>query len=159
MPRVSAIPIELSAEFRDTYIVEKHGSLQNNPELLNRISESLKVMQATTELAAIRGSEPKLELTSKPGLALEIEEVYFTNEPVQIQAALFNMEEPPGGLMVRVVPIKAAESAAIIELKLLQQDRVFVGTIEKLSPGAYRAEILAPNYSKPTPVHDVFLVI
>lgn len=159
VPRVSAIPIELSTDYRDTYIAEKHGSLQNNHELLDRISERLKIMQASAELSAIRGSEPRPELTGQPALALEMDEVYLASEPVEIRAALFNLEDPPGGLIVRVTPVEPAESVSTTELKLFRKDRSFVGNIGKLPPGAYRAELFAANLSKPTPVHDAFLVI
>jgi hypothetical protein len=159
VPRVSAIPIELSSEFRDTYIAEKHASLQNNHELLNRISERLKVMQATTELSAIRGSEPTPELAGQPALSLELDEVYLADNPVEIRAALFNMKEPAGGLAVRIIPVEPSKMISNTEITLIQKDVNYFGQIGKLDPGAYRAELFAPDNPEPTPVHDVFLVI
>jgi hypothetical protein len=35
VPRVSAAPVEIFGEYRESFFVEQHGSLQNNDQLLD----------------------------------------------------------------------------------------------------------------------------
>src|SRR5262249_20568932 len=46
VPRVSAAPIEIFGEYRETFFVERHGSLQNNQQLLDDLFQRLRQMQA-----------------------------------------------------------------------------------------------------------------
>ncbi|MGH8594404.1 MAG: lipase/acyltransferase domain-containing protein [Gammaproteobacteria bacterium] len=46
VPRVSAAPIEIFEDYRESFFVERHGSLQNNAQLLDDLCERLRQMQA-----------------------------------------------------------------------------------------------------------------
>jgi pimeloyl-ACP methyl ester carboxylesterase len=159
VPRVSAIPIELSSEYRDTYIVEKHASLQNNYDLLNQISERLKIMQATVELSAIRGSEPQPVLADRPALGLEVADIYLSSEPVVAEATVVNWVGSVYDLAVRALPIESPGTASATVVNIKQSEMGLVGELGKLSPGAYRIELFAVGTSQLPPVHDVFLVM
>jgi hypothetical protein len=158
VPRVSAIPVELSGDYRDTYIAEKHASLQNNRDLLNQISERLKIMQATAELSAIRGSELQPKSALQPALALEVDDIYPSTEPVIIQATLFNWPGSAHDLAVRVTPTASPDFTSALMVKVRQNDTGWVGEIGELPPGAYRIELFALETPQISPVHDVFLV-
>jgi hypothetical protein len=158
VPRVSAIPVELSGDYRDTYIAEKHASLQNNRDLLNQISERLKTMQATAELSAIRGSELQPKSALQPALALEVDDIYSSTEPVIIQATLFNWPGSAHDLAVRLTPIASPDVMSPVMVKVRQSDTGWVGEIGELPPGAYRIELFALETPQISPVHDVFLV-
>ncbi|PWT96406.1 MAG: lecithin--cholesterol acyltransferase, partial [Blastocatellia bacterium] len=54
VPRLSATPIELSEEYRETYFAEHHASLQNNDSVLADLSNRLRQMQ--TNLSQFRGA-------------------------------------------------------------------------------------------------------
>jgi hypothetical protein len=46
VPYVSAVPIELSNDFRQTYLPEQHGSLQNHPKVLGELRDRIRAAQA-----------------------------------------------------------------------------------------------------------------
>jgi len=45
VPRLSAIPIELSDAYRDSFVPERHGSLQRNRSVLDDVRGRLEQMQ------------------------------------------------------------------------------------------------------------------
>ncbi len=156
VPRVSAIPIELSAEYRETYISDKHASLQNNRQLLGRMKDRLITMQDPIILANIRGSATQPERS--PAFSLEVDEVFNTNDSVTIQASLYNMEESKG-IIARVKSLESAKLVSEVEMELSTTERVYFGEFGCLSAGAYRVELSLPEQPNLDPISDVFLVI
>lgn len=157
VPRVSAIPIELSNEFFDTFVAEKHSSLQNNGAMLEQLLERVKLMQAP-ELGAIRDVPPaRPPVEQMPALALEVEDLYLAQEPVTIQAQTFNVEEPVG----LVAEIVAIDGGAPMRLPLVRQEDSWGATLESLAAGSYRITLKTDwtGPEAPEPVHDVFAVV
>ncbi|HSO06621.1 MAG TPA: hypothetical protein VLW45_05255 [Pelomicrobium sp.] len=77
VPRVSAIPIELSANpFSATYAGTQHGSLQNADAVIMHLTGLLSGFDL--DLGAFR--KPKVQV------ALEVEDVVFAGEPVAVRA-------------------------------------------------------------------------
>jgi pimeloyl-ACP methyl ester carboxylesterase len=77
VPRVSAIPIELSANPSNAmYAGTKHGSLQNADAVITHLTGMLSGMGL--DLGAFK--KPKAQV------ALEVEDVYLANEPVAVRA-------------------------------------------------------------------------
>ncbi|MBA3855376.1 MAG: lecithin--cholesterol acyltransferase [Cyanobacteria bacterium PR.3.49] len=97
VPRLSAIPIEYSNELRETYLIERHGSLQNNDQLLADVVERIRRMQSD-KLKAIRG---EIGLNAKNGISLELPPL-FVNEPVCFTATVAGVAHVPKALTVRV---------------------------------------------------------
>ncbi len=152
VPRISAIPIELSGDYRETYIAERHGSLQNNQSILYDLIERLKQMQATTK--EIRGSDPALE---KPSLSLEIDDLYLQSEPIELRAEIFKSDYS-SGLEAFIEPVNLdAESKTFAFQK---QDNQWTLVIDNLEPGLYRIEVRPSQLGAGSlqSVHDIFEV-
>ena len=159
VPRVSAIPIEFSDEYRDTYRPESHGALQNNDVLLDQLRGVILKSQARG-LANVRGSG----LVDKDGakqaaLGLKVDDLYLTDEPVEIQADLYN----GGNINQLSADIRSTShgDSVVTTVSLSQtSDGEWKGVVENLPPGTYRISLSAPNAGAkgPAVVHNVFEV-
>jgi pimeloyl-ACP methyl ester carboxylesterase len=87
VPRVSAIPIEMSDSPNATYAATKHGSLQNADAVIQHLTGLLSGMNL--DLGGFK--KPKAQVS------LELDDVYFADEPVT----------------VRVRPLRGAASLAV----------------------------------------------
>jgi hypothetical protein len=77
VPRVSAIPIELTTNSASTmYAGTQHGSLQNADSVITHLTGLISGF--ALDLGAFR--KPKAHV------ALEVEDVYFTHEPIAVRA-------------------------------------------------------------------------
>jgi pimeloyl-ACP methyl ester carboxylesterase len=156
VPRVSAIPIELSNEYRDTFIAERHGSLQCNAIVLDDLRERLKQMQSVG-LEAVRGPAPVVG-PRRPGISLDLEDLYVPDEPVEMRARLLDDDpgqQPPTGI---VTPVNAL--SAPTTLPFVEDDDGWVLRLSGLVPGLYRIEVRTAMSGPLSagPVHDLFEV-
>jgi pimeloyl-ACP methyl ester carboxylesterase len=76
VPRVSAIPIGMSKNPSATYAATQHGSLQNADAVLVNLTGVLSGLDL--DLGAFK--KPKISV------GLEVEDLYFVNEPVAVRA-------------------------------------------------------------------------
>lgn len=154
VPRISAIPIELSDEHRETYIAEKHGSLQNNKPTLDDLMERLKQMQAPV-LGKIRGSDPA---TEKPSLSLEVDDLYLHSEPIKLSAEVFNSKYS-GELEALIEPVNSDTEAKTVAFERYEEHRWRL-TLDALPPGLYRVEVKPSEHGSGDleNVHDLFEV-
>lgn len=159
VPRVSAVPIELDQEYRDTFVAEKHAALQNNDHVLLQIAEALKTMQGGGP--AIRGGDPAPALAAAPALSLDIDDCYAVGEPVTVRATLVNGELGRWGpLSAQVTPLAGPGAPRNVPL-------VATGTaaaeveLGVLRPGTYRVSVAPAQRGPgaPQPVTDVFAVV
>ena len=76
VPRVSAIPLELSDHPSATYAATKHGSLQNADAVIVNL------------VGLLSGFNLDLGAFRKPGIqvALDVEDVFFADEPIEVRA-------------------------------------------------------------------------
>jgi pimeloyl-ACP methyl ester carboxylesterase len=154
VPRSSATPFELFQEYRETFFVERHGSLQNNTQVLDDLVERLKQMQAS---APVRGTFAQRDATKRAAISLRLDDLYLFGEPIRIEVAL--AERPGGGpVVVKVVSDAAAGKSITDEFNASD-----VGTardLGELSPGRYRITVASKEGgpSAAPPVHDVFEV-
>jgi len=157
VPRLSATPIELSQEFRESFIAERHGSLQNNRQVLSDLGERLKQMQ-TSDLSTIRGARTSRAAEERPAISLDLDDLYLADEPIVLRAKLVNMSAHDGPPSVRIEPV--AEERAPIEGKFRQDEDGWTFRLEELAPGPYRVEVWtrAAGRRDPTSVHDLFEV-
>jgi pimeloyl-ACP methyl ester carboxylesterase len=155
VPRVSAVPIELSDAYRETFISERHSSLQANRTILDDLGQRIKQMQSRGH-RKVRGS---LITVERAGIALDLDDLYLADEPVEIRAELINVSGEPPDLLARVTAADGQQDHQ--EAKLSGREGGYEVLLEGLRPGLYRIEI-APTggaATNPTPVHDVFVVM
>ena len=157
VPRVSAIPLELSDAYHDTFVVEQHASLQSNPAMLEQLLERIKMMQAPG-LDLVFGITPRPDLEGREALGLDLDDLYLADEPVEIRANLINMPDDGGGLVARVTPAMAGGET--ITIALAEGDDHWTATLPDLAPGVYRVELATQQTDpgSPDPVHDIFEV-
>jgi hypothetical protein len=154
VPYVSAIPIELSNEYRESFIAERHSSLQNNRHVLNDLIGRLKQMQVQG-LEAIRGAEISIEAATRAAFRVDLDDLYLANEPVKVHAQLVNLHVPPRAVMARIEPIAAGGSTT--EAEFCEDSDGWTLVVDALSPGLYRIEVRTRESGPqaPTPVHDL----
>jgi len=151
VPRVSAVPVELFGEYRESFFVEQHGSLQRNPQLLDDLVERLTQMQANKP---IRGTFESRSMLKPAAIALRVEDLYLYDEPIRIEAALIDRRDD---LLVSIEGVTGHAVEQTFEMKA--SDDVSTLEISSLQPGRYRIMVRAKGgYMVATPVHDVFEV-
>jgi len=154
VPRLSAIPIELSEEYRDTFVPERHSGLHNHLGVLQDIRERLVQMQ-TKGLGAIRG--PTLsDAGARPALSLDLEDVYEPDESVVITASVVNGHTDQ--VLAKVTPL--AEGGHPIERLFEEDEQGFRLDLTGVEPGGYRIEVSTRDQGpgSPSRIHDVFVI-
>lgn len=156
VPRVSATPIELSADYRETFFAERHGSLQNNGYALDDLRERLKQMQSTG-LGEIRGTWAFVE--KRGAISLDLDPLYLSEEPVRLTARLLGGPAVPAGLKARIQVVSGGEGPAN-EFDFREGTDCMELVLEGLKPGSYRVRVrsTAGGPWAPIPVSDVFEV-
>jgi pimeloyl-ACP methyl ester carboxylesterase len=154
VPCLSAIPIELSEEYRDTFVPERHSGLHNHRGVLQHIRERLVQMQAKG-LGAIRGPTPS-DAGERPALSVDLEDVYEPDESVVITATVVNGHTDQ--VLAKVTPL--AERGHPIERLFEEDEQGFRLDLTGVEPGGYRMEVTAKEQGpgSPSPIHDVFVI-
>lgn len=154
VPYVSAIPIELSRAYQDTYIAERHGSMQNNKRILQDLCDRMKTMQFP-ELETMRDIG---EQTSA-AISLSVDDLYLADESVVISAKIVNSEQDLGGLRAQITSISRDGSSQ--EYDFQRQESEWVLNLDNLASGQYRLQVQTKesDAQAPSPVHDVFEVV
>jgi pimeloyl-ACP methyl ester carboxylesterase len=149
VPRASATPFELFNNYRETFFVERHGSLQNNAQVLDDLVERLKQLQASKP---VRGTFEQRVEAKPPAISLRVDDLYLLGEPVRVEVAL--AERAGGGpVVVKVVP--DAVTGAPKTAEFCASDLGTARELGELPPGRYRITVTS---KEATPVHDVFEV-
>jgi len=156
VPRLSAIPIEMSEEYRDTYFPERHGSLQRNEEIIKDIRGRLEQMQVRG-LSWVRGPEVSRKAEERPAISLDLDDLYITGEAVEMHAQLVNASNAVGPLIARIEAVGGAPVAAVKQ-EFREDERGWVLKVEGLPPGLYRVTVRTAKAgpSAPKAVHDLF---
>jgi len=153
VPRVSAAPIEIFGEYRETFFVERHGSLQNNQQLLDDLFQRLRQMQAHKP---VRGTFEERSRQRPAAIGLRVDDLYLHEEPVRIEAAL--MDRAHGGDLIATVD-RITGDAWTKKIEFTAKEEASAVEIGTLPPGRYRITVQAKEgYLVATPVHDVFEV-
>ena len=158
VPRVSAVPIELDQEYRDTFVAEKHAALQNNDHVLLQIAEAVKTMQGVGP--ALRGGDPAPALAAAPALSLDVDDWYAAGEPVVVRASLVNGDlDRWGPLSAQVTPLADPRAPRSVPLVATEAAAAAVD-LGDLQPGTYRVSVAPAQRGPgvPEPVTDVFAV-
>jgi hypothetical protein len=80
VPQVSAIPIELSSSFNNTFIAECHGSLQNQSQILEDLRNRLELSQFN--LATVRATQTAISLALEDLYLADIGKLYLTESRI-----------------------------------------------------------------------------
>jgi pimeloyl-ACP methyl ester carboxylesterase len=158
VPRASAIPIELSDAYRDSFAPERHGSLQCNRAILDDVRGRLEQMQVRG-LREVRAPEESPAASDRPAIAFDLDDLYMPGEPVTLKARLVNVTRPVGTLQARIEAVDAPAGASM-SLPFIETPEGWIAETETLPPGLYRAEVrtTAGGPWAPPPVHDLFEV-
>ncbi len=150
VPQVSAIPIELSGSFNNSFIAERHGSLQNQNQILEDLRNRLELSQF--DLATVRASQA--------AISLALEDIYLADEPVAMRARVISTPGLVTGKLKAEITSVSDERPAL-NLDFEEREQEWVLAIDNLPPGLYRVRAQTENTSvqAPSPVHDLFEVV
>lgn len=156
VPRLSATPVELSGAFRETFVAERHSSLQANRRVLQDLRERLTQMQARGH-AAIRGPAVQPDGAEQAVFAVDVDDLYAPGEPVRVSVRAYNADVAGGvrARLERVDPPARALTAELVETS----DAGWELDVD-LDAGRWRVEVAAAHVGSgsPPPVHDIFEV-
>jgi hypothetical protein len=109
-------------------------------------------------LREIRGPEESPAAAERPGIALDVDDLYVAGESVTLRARLINVDRSPGMVRARVEPVYAPGAAAPPVLDLVEAADGLSLVLPDLPPGLYRVEVRAAKAGAgaPPPVHDLF---
>jgi Lecithin:cholesterol acyltransferase len=149
VPQVSAIPIELSNSFNNSYIAECHASLQNQSQILADLLNRLETSQF--DLAGVRATQA--------GISLTLDDLYLSDEPIQFRARVISPNPIAGALKAVITSADAGDTA--LTLNFVQQEKEWTLAVDQLPPGLYRVAVQTEqmNAGDPPAVHDVFEVV
>lgn len=156
VPYLSAVPIELSNDFRETYLPEQHGSLQNHPKVLTELRDRITAAQAKNK-AAIRGPEIAPDASNPPAISLMLDDLYRVDEAILIQVQLLNFHQDPKGIKAKITSVSGDTS---IDLDFQERDdwKLELGD---LATGLYRINVRTGSSAPgtPSPVNGLFEVV
>ena len=147
VPRVSATPIELSNQGREMFAAAKHGAMQNMDVILNQLEGIITGL--SIDLSKFRAPERSV--------ALDLEDLYFDDEPVVLRARAQDAEgEPLRDVGVRAELRDASSDAVLRSFEFLPADEGWnVAKLSPLAAGAYRVQITTTGLPG---VEDAFAV-
>jgi pimeloyl-ACP methyl ester carboxylesterase len=159
VPRASAIPIELSDAYRDSFTAERHGSLQCNRSILDDLRGRLEQMQVRG-LRAIRGPEESVAAAERPAIALDLDDLYVSGEPVRLHARVINAARASESLYATVEAVDPPAGIVERAAAFVETDEGCTLSLDQLPPGLYRVEARTQKAGPlaPLPVHDLFEV-
>jgi pimeloyl-ACP methyl ester carboxylesterase len=149
VPKVSAIPIERSANLDNFFIAEQHAGLQNQPQVLDCLLNTLRISQYT--LSDVRAPET--------AIGLSLDDLYRADEPITIRARLIGLPNSATQLKAEIQPVAGDRSP--ISANFVEQEKEWVLAIDELPAGLYRVTVKAESGGEqtPSPVHDLFEIV
>lgn len=141
VPRVSAIPIELSANPSSAiYVGTQHGSLQNADSVITNLIGLLS--NFTIDLGAFRAPKPRV--------ALEVEDMFFAGQPIAVRA------RPSRDVALDATLWRSGEKQPVATVALQAADGDWYGgEFSPQSVGAYRVTITGTDVES---AEDSFVV-
>ena len=152
VPRASAVPLELSDKGLESYVGERHGSLQRNEYVLDDFCERLKTMQAG-RLDEFRGIEAVMRQRT---IDLQVDDLFLPGEPVLIRAKMSDGAGLAGGLVAEVT----ADNGVSKEHVMREGTNGWELSLEGVAPDLYRVRVRGAEGggAAPTAVREVFEV-
>lgn len=154
VPRFSANPPELDNEFRQTFVPQKHGSLQASTIILADLISRLEQMQVP-RTRAIRGPEVSAEGSA---IALAIDDLYTAADPPQLNASILNLGGDSWSVVGSLTLADATQPGQPLEFR--RNGEEWTCRVPGLATGLYRVEVRTTlDYPLgPPPVTDLFEV-
>jgi pimeloyl-ACP methyl ester carboxylesterase len=158
VPRISATPIELSAEAREYFLPERHAVLQSNPHLLDSLRNLLGQL-LSRGLGAIRGPSVISGAPGASAISLDMEDTHRFGDQVVIRARVRDWlagADSLEGFITSVDPPGLHRSG-----RLVDEDAEQVWRVDGLPAGLYRIQVrpVRGGQDAPTAVRDLFAVI
>jgi pimeloyl-ACP methyl ester carboxylesterase len=158
VPRVSAIPLELDGmPTRLWPFNQRHSTIQDAPNLLDNLAQVLRYYQG-------EGKPPARApgVTERGGAALDVDDVYLTDEPVTVSAA-FPEGTDPGDVRAEIrarLPGEEEGPAAVPPVPLKPDADRWTGSAQPLPPGSYRVTLRVGKQipGMDAPLVDIFEV-
>lgn len=145
VPRVSATPIELSDDPRETYVSTKHGSLQNAEAVLSHVVGALT-----------RKRLDRFRDTPFDGFSLTAPTLLTPKQELDVVARTMG---PPDAVRVSLVDVATGRTIRRRTARR-RADGSFRATIPPLAEGVYRLTVVPADDAVPmTPVSDLVTVI
>jgi hypothetical protein len=178
VPKLSAIPIDLSEDRRETYFAEQHASLQNNDnvlvDLVERLSgaqgKGLSDIQAFEDLLGrdretefdfrLQDDDDRLPVDSRPWIGLDCQDLYLSDaESVEIFATT-NPSVPTQQIEAVVQRVEAGvKSQPVSYIFEARSSSSWKLRLDGLPAGRYRARVQAKgSAADPNSVTAVFEV-
>jgi hypothetical protein len=147
VPKVSSIPIELSSDMKNVFIAEQHGSVQNQPQVLENILNILRLSQF--DISDIRAPEK--------AISLSVDDLYVPDEQVSFRAKLIGVEGD--SLKAKIESVSGDRPA--LNLDFTQHETEWTLAVDDLPTGLYRITVSADGLGDgaPSPVHNLFEVV
>ena len=145
VPRVSATPLELSADPRDMYAATHHGALQNADAVLTHVAGVFQRLDL--DLGAFRAPARR-----KARLSLAIRDAYAADEPIAVRV---QPDQPDLKITARITLAESRRAAARATLTP-RPDGWHDAEFPPLKSGVYRITVGAG--AKAEPAEDIFAV-
>jgi hypothetical protein len=152
VPRVSATPLELSAQRREMYAATRHGSLQNADAALAQLHGALTSLYF--DLGDFRGPAR----AGRPvQLGLDVDDVYEAEAPIELRVQTDADESV--ALEATVTSVESDDVVARAPLRRVADERR-VAELPPLSEGAYRLRVGgAAGQPGVEPAEDTFVTL
>ncbi|MHC1767447.1 MAG: esterase/lipase family protein [Verrucomicrobiia bacterium] len=156
VPRLSAIPLEMSNDYRDTFVPERHGSLQANHHVLADIVSRLEQMQVQG-MEKIRG--PMVSAQTPSALSVDVDDLYAPGELVTIRAQLLGASSDVGTPTATFQRVDGQATPRIADRFEPAGDSWQLRT-DALPAGLYRLVVATSKAGpgSPPPVREIFEV-
>ena len=148
VPKVSSIPLERSQNLDNFFIAEQHGGLQNQPQVLDSLLNTLRLSQYN--LSDVRAPQT--------AIGLSLDDLYLDSEPIAMRARLVGLPNAAAKLKAH---IQAVAGGSPISLDFVEQENEWTLAMDTLPAGLYRVTVKTETSSEqaPSPVHDLFEVV
>ncbi len=156
VPFVSAIPAVAAGDFRDIYVAEKHGALQNNNTVLDYLYQMIERMQIDISQWQNIGLDQSGGL-GKPAMGLDMPNFVGPNESFKIQANIHNFDATQP-LTVRARLTNSEDNQRTSQELTKNSDNVWETSFDELPDGLYRVELTA-NHADINSVHDAVAIV
>lgn len=157
VPRVSATPIELSEDRRETFLGEQHGFLHSSATLLDDLRERVKQVQSRGLAAIQGGGQPRMN-----PIDLLVDDLYAPHEPVVIKARVGPSQTAGHELAAVIQQVEGVEPGGRpAQYYLTEGPEYHEALVEGLPPGRYTVTVglTHENSQSPSPVHGSFDVV
>lgn len=158
VPRCSATPIELSEDYRETFLGEQHGFLHSNAASLDDVVYRLKQLQVRSGgLRAIQGGIKSRENY----IDIQVDDVFGQEEPVIIRCRTSAAERDCRGLEAVIERTDCTDTGLLpLSRRIVTEAGSLDESIEGLPPGQYKLTVRVPGgtAADPAPAHSSFEV-